>query len=72
MRFRHKNVLLYVQSHQLSSYVMQFTCINLLMTFNFEQLSLDLGHTQAYLRVFLIIDLNVYFLWLHIYVKFNV
>lgn len=66
MRFRHKNVLLYVQSHQLSSYV------NLLMTFNFEQLSLDLGHTQAYLRVFLIIDLNVYFLWLHIYVKFNV
>ena len=42
------------------------------MTFNFEQLSLDLGHTQAYLRVFLIIDLNVYFLWLHIYVKFNV
>lgn len=66
MRFRHKNVLLYVQSHQLSSYV------NLLMTFNFEQLSLDLGHTQAYSRVFLIIDLNVYFLWLHIYVKFNV
>lgn len=42
------------------------------MTFNFEQLSLDLGHTQAYSRVFLIIDLNVYFLWLHIYVKFNV